>query len=284
MFQILERLMTGYVQPPREQRKYGWKKDNYTESDIATRPELSQYKLMKYHPCLTDIPIIDLRSKCPPVYNQGQLGSCTANATCGAYGFEMIKQGETYEEMSRLFLYYCSRKAEGHVDEDSGAELKDVVNVTQKIGLCLEKLWPYDISKFTEEPPAICNTDSELHRTAVAERVKQTNDDLKQCLLDGYPVIFGFNVYESFESEQVEKTGIMPMPNTTTEKLLGGHAVLLVGCTQISEKNYYIVRNSWGASWGDNGYFYMPAEFIIDPSMASDFWAIKLVKDLPDQH
>jgi C1A family cysteine protease len=97
--------------------------------------------------------------------------------------------------------------------------------------------------------------------------------------LDGYPVIFGFNVYESFKNESVEKTGIMSMPNTQTEQMLGGHAVLIVGNTTISDTEYYIVRNSWGTQWGDKGYFYMPKEYVENADLASDFWSIKLVND-----
>jgi len=265
-------------------KKYGWKKDKYTELDIATRPALSTYKKLNFHPYLSNITSIDLRNKCPPIYDQGHLGSCTANATCGAYGFEMMKQRETYVDMSRLYLYYCSRDMEGTVDQDSGAEIKDVVSVTEKTGLCLDTLWPYDISKFTEKPPQACYDDSALHKTMNGERIQQTSDDIKQCLLDGYPVIFGFQVYDSFESEPVAKTGIVPMPNITTEKLLGGHAVLIVGFTQINGQDYFIVRNSWGESWGDIGYFYMPFAYVLDTTLASDFWSIKLVKDMPDSN
>jgi hypothetical protein len=284
MFSLFGLFGSSDPEPTIIPKKYGWKKDKYTEHDIATRPALSTYKKLTFHPYLSNISSVDLRNKCPPVYDQGQLGSCTANATCAAYGFEMMKQGEKYVDMSRLYLYYCSRDMEGTVDQDSGAEIKDVVSVTEKTGLCVDSLWPYDITKFTEKPPQTCYDDSLLHKTMNGERIEQTSDSIKQCLLDGYPVIFGFQVYDSFESETVAKTGIVPMPNTTTEKLLGGHAVLIVGFTQLNGQEYFIVRNSWGESWGDKGYFYMPPAYILDSTLASDFWSIKLVKDIADSN
>ena len=100
---------------------------------------------------------------------------------------------------------------------------------------------------------------------------------MKNCLLSGLPVVFGFGVYESFESEEVAKTGIMPIPNKN-EKLLGGHAVMAVGYDD--EKEHFIIRNSWGLEWGDRGYFYMPYTFIINQKMCSDFWCIENVEDI----
>ena len=259
--------------------KLGWIKDNYTEHDKLVRPALSTYKKIIHHPMLKSITGIDLRNKCPPVYDQGNLGSCTANSICAAYEFEMLKQNEVhgYEQMSRLFLYYMERSIEGTIDRDSGAQIKDGISVVTN-GLCLESLWPYDISKFAIKPDQQCYDDQKLHKTIKEYRVQQNYDDIKQCLLDGYPIMFGFIVYESFKSDQVTNTGIVPMPSVN-EKTLGGHAVLLVGITNINNIEYYIVRNSWGTEWGDGGYFYMPCEYVENSNLASDFWTIQLVKD-----
>jgi len=98
-------------------------------------------------------------------------------------------------------------------------------------------------------------------------------------LLDGYPIVFGINVYDSFESDDVSKTGIVPLPDKDKEKCLGGHAILIVGFKEIDNKNYFIVRNSWGTEWGDNGYCYMPFEYVLNEKLAEDFWSIKLVED-----
>lgn len=261
-------------------RSYGWRKDTYNEQVLAARPEMKTFKTFIKHPLLESIKMIDLRSKFPPVYDQGQLGSCVFNACDGAYGFEMMKQGEPYVSMSRLFMYYNTRVAEGTVDQDSGAEIKDAVyqigSYDDAHGTCTEELWPYDITKFTVKPTDECYTNAKFHHVVKAERIQQDLTDLKQSLLDGYPVIFGFQVYESFESETVAKTGKMPMP-APGEKLLGGHGVVLAGFDDT--QSVFIVRNSWGTNWGDAGYFYMPYDFIVKPDYASDFWSIRLVED-----
>jgi C1A family cysteine protease len=98
---------------------------------------------------------------------------------------------------------------------------------------------------------------------------------MKACLASGYPFIFGFTVYDSFESDAVAKTGIVPMPSKT-ELVLGGHAVMAVGYDD--SKKWFIVRNSWGEDWGDKGYFYIPYDYLTNKNLASDFWTIKLTK------
>lgn len=277
---MLSFLSTFLWRDSHPKRSYGWRKDTYNEHVLATRPEMSTFKTFVKHPRFDNIKVVDLRSSFPPVYDQGQLGSCVFNACDGAYGFEMMKQGEQYVSMSRLFMYYNTRLAEGTVDQDSGAEIKDAVyqlgTYNDAHGTCTEDLWPYDIAQFKTKPSDACYTDAKFHRVVSAERIQQNLIDLKQSLLDGYPVIFGFSVYESFESDDVAKTGKMPMP-TPTDKLLGGHGVVLAGFDDT--QSVFIVRNSWGTAWGDNGYFYMPYDFIVKPEYASDFWSIRMVKD-----
>ena len=282
MFSFLSNLVWHNGAP---KRSYGWRKDTYNEQVLAARPEMKTFKTFVKHPLLDSIKMVDLRTKFPPVYDQGELGSCVFNACDGAYGFEMMKQGEPYVSMSRLFMYYNTRVAEGTVDQDSGAEIKDAVyqigSYDDAHGTCTEELWPYDITKFTVKPTDECYTNAKLHHVVKAERIQQDLTDLKQSLLDGYPVIFGFQVYESFETEAVAKTGKMPMP-APGEKLLGGHGVVLAGFDDT--QSVFIVRNSWGTSWGDAGYFYMPYDFIVKPDYASDFWSIRLVQDQDQEH
>lgn len=99
---------------------------------------------------------------------------------------------------------------------------------------------------------------------------------MKGCLASGYPFVFGFSVYESFESQAVAQTGIVPMPSPN-EQLLGGHAVLAVGYDD--EQGRFIVRNSWGKDWGMEGYFTIKYDYLLNDNLADDFWTIRRVED-----
>jgi C1A family cysteine protease len=215
---------------------------------------------------------VDRRPGCPPVYDQGNLGSCTANAVGAALQFDQIKQGEAAFVPSRLFIYYNERVMEGSVTQDSGAEIRDGVKSVNKLGAPPESLWPYRIGKFAQKPPAKSYTEALKHQSIEYQRVTRTLTQFRGCLAAGFPFVFGFTVYESFESATVEKTGVVPMPKSG-DQVLGGHAVLAVGYDDAS--NRFIVRNSWGASWGQAGYFTMPYDYLMQAGLSSDFWTIR---------
>ena len=99
---------------------------------------------------------------------------------------------------------------------------------------------------------------------------------MKMSLSKANPFVVGIVVYESFESDTVAKSGYVPMPNVTSEAMLGGHAVLCVGYNDI--KKVWIMRNSWGTSWGDRGYFYLPYAYLLDNTLTSDLWNISKMK------
>jgi C1A family cysteine protease len=218
-------------------------------------------------------PAVDLRPNCPPVYNQGELGSCTANAIAAAVEFDRKKENLTDFVPSRLFIYYNERVMEGHVPYDSGAQIRDGIKSVAKIGAPPDADWPYDIAKFADQPPAKAYADAKLDRALRYQRLVNYLQQLQGCLASGYGFVFGFTVYESFESPTMAKTGVMPMP-APSEKKIGGHAVMAVGYDNASRM--MIVRNSWGPGWGKAGYFMMPYEFIISPN-CSDFWTISSV-------
>ena len=136
------------------------------------------------------------------------------------------------------------------------------------VGLCLEDYWPYNVAKVFTRPTNSAYTDAKLHR------VNQNIDDIRQCLANGYPVIFGFVLFNSFNN--IGHDGIMPMPSRT-EAIIGEHAVAAVGYDDNTK--FITIRNSWGQNWGNNGYFYMPYDFITNPYFASDFWTITAVQD-----
>jgi C1A family cysteine protease len=219
---------------------------------------------------------VDLRPECPPVYDQGQLGSCTGNGIAGAIEFDQHKQGKKQFTPSRLFIYYNERVIEGTVSQDSGAQVRDGIKTVATIGAPPEKDWPYDIKQFADKPPASAYTDAKLDLVSTYMRVSQDLTQMQGCLAEGYPFVFGFTVYESFESQQVASTGIVPMP-AKGEKVVGGHCVVAVGYDDT--KRSFIIRNSWGTGWGIKGYCLMPYEYLVTARLASDFWTLRSVTE-----
>jgi len=218
---------------------------------------------------------VDLTSKCPPVYDQGQLGSCTGNSIAGAIQFEQMKQGMNDFVPSRLFIYYNERVLENTVNSDSGAQIRDGMKVVAKQGAPPETDWPYDIAKFSEKPPANAFSDAAKNKVTSYQRVNRALSQFKGCLASGYPFVFGFTVYDSFESTTVAQTGHAPMPQSN-EQVAGGHAVMAVGYDD--QNQWFIVRNSWGDSWGMNGYFTLPYQYLLETNLSDDFWTIRLVQ------
>ncbi len=216
-------------------------------------------------------PSVDLRSICSAVENQGQLGSCTANALVGALEFLERKDKVPFVDLSRLFIYFNERVIEHSMKSDSGAMLRDGMKALAKQGVCTEKKWPYVISKFKVKPNRACYKEASQHEITSYHRLV-TLDEMRTCLAEGFPFVFGFTVYESFESHQVAQTGLLPMPQAG-EKQVGGHAVLAVGYND-SEKRF-LIRNSWGTDWGMQGYFTMPYEYLSDRNLSDDFWTIR---------
>jgi C1A family cysteine protease len=248
--------------------RYGWQPD---------LPDHRDFVYAAPRAVLKKIPSkVDLRNSCPLVYDQGQLGSCTANAIGGAFEFELLKQDKTKDFIpSRLFIYYNERVMEHTVNTDAGAQIRDGVKSVNKQGVCPETMLPYDISKFAAKPSATCYKEALKHQVLSYQRVQQTTDQMKACLAEGYPFVFGFTVYDSFESSTVAKTGKVNMPKKN-EGVIGGHAVMAVGYDDKTKR--FIVRNSWGTSWGLKGYFTMPYQYLTDANLSDDFWTIRIVE------
>ena len=218
----------------------------------------------------------DLQAQCPPVYDQGQLGSCTANAIAGAIQFDRMKQMlSPMFTPSRLFIYYNERAIEHSIDSDSGAQIRDGIKSIGKQGDCPETEWPYVIARFKTKPPKKCYADARKYKAVLYQRLTQTLGQLKGCVASGWPFVFGFTVYEGFESATVTKTGHASLPKSG-EQVIGGHAVVGVGYDDA--KQWFIIRNSWGGRWGMSGYFTLPYAYLTDENLASDFWTIRVVK------
>jgi C1A family cysteine protease len=217
---------------------------------------------------------VDLRNNCSKIEDQGSLGSCTANALVGNLEFLEIKDKiAKFEELSRLFVYYNERLIEHSINYDNGAMLRDGIKALSKWGDCSEIMWKYNISKFKTKPTSNCYTDASNHKITSYYRLN-TTDEMRICLADKFPFVFGFSVYESFESDEVAKTGIVPMPSKN-EQLLGGHAVCAVGYDDATQR--FLIRNSWGVDWGISGYFYIPYKYLEDRNLSEDFWTIRKV-------
>jgi len=234
-------------------------------------------------------PTADLRPQCPAVYDQGQIGSCTANAISAAVEFTRKKEKHAPDFMpSRLFVYWNERNMEHTVPIDAGAQIRDGIKVVNKLGVCPEAEWTYDATpadpktnlwptgaKPTLRPTAACFSTALNYQSIAYQRVDRTLSQMKGCLASGYPFVFGFTVYDSFESAAVAKSGVLLMP-LPSEKSLGGHAVMAVGYNDA--KQTFTVRNSWGPSWGQKGYFTIPYAYLLDANLSDDFWTIRVVE------
>jgi len=262
--------------PKRQVRWYGWVRDLPDHRDLMYAAPLTKQPLP---------PSFDLRPVfATPAYDQGELGSCTGNAIAAAVQFARQKADERPDFVpSRLYVYFDERDIEGTVDQDGGAQIRDGMRAVSKLGVCPEASsppqpydWPYDIKKFTQRPSPACYEFGLAHQITSYRRIPQVLTQLRACLASGFPFVFGFTVYESFESQEVAKTGNVDLP-ASNEEVLGGHAVLAMGYDDKAQR--FIVRNSWGTDWGQNGYFTMPYAYLTDPHLSSDFWTVRLVED-----
>ncbi|MEO5650231.1 MAG: C1 family peptidase [Ginsengibacter sp.] len=258
--------------------------DNYKMGWLPDIPDARDFAYAAPLKVMQNLPQkVDLKKLCPRVYNQGGLGSCTANAGGAAFQVAQKIQKKTIWIPSRLFLYYNSRVLIHTENSDSGAFLRDVVKSMNKQGMCKEAEWKYDDdnssgAKFTQKPPSICYQHALDNQILTYQRLQNNLTILQGCLAEGYPFAFGFSVYESFMSAVVKRTGIMPMPDISKERMVGGHAVLAVGYD--NTKQAFLVRNSWGKEWGISGYFYMPFAYATS-RQASDFWTVRTIEGRP---
>jgi C1A family cysteine protease len=259
---------------------FGWKPDLPDHRDLMFSARLD---------VLRQLPAkVDLRPKCPPVYDQLQLGSCTANAIGGAiqFGRKKAKQAPDFVP-SRLFIYYNERDFEHTIRTDAGARIRDGIRTVSKFGVCDEKEWLYSDTGHPEQengpfasgapaakkPPAKAYHDAMKFQVTSYMRLSQTLSQLKGCLADGYPFIFGFTVFANFFGPDGKPRIHTPMPSG---ERLGGHAVMAVGYDDA--RGEFIVRNSWGTKLLDKGYYYMRYSYVTSSTLASDLWTIRTIE------
>jgi hypothetical protein len=251
-------------------RKFGW------------RPDLPDFRDNHYsdklmHKVGVSAPIdVDLRPLLPPVYDQGPTSSCGENAGGFAFVYAHHAQGLPVFMPSRLFMYYNVRSMEGTVRQaDAGSEIRDVIKTMVDQGVPDETLWPFQLNRVLAKPPQEVYDAALKHKALTYSRVPVAEKNVCSVVSHKLPVIIGVTLYESFMSDAVAKTGIVPMPQTT-EKVIGGHAMAIVGMSL--KDRMFIVRNSWSSLWGDSGYCHMPFDYVLNPNLSDDFWCLWMVK------
>lgn len=267
----------------RDTLKWGWKRDRHDARDFSFVPKLTTTQIL---------PVSDYRNVAPIVVDQGNLGSCVGNAVAGHIEIDQLQQGKVYYEPalhgkpvtnfvfapSRLYIYYGGRSLEGTVASDEGCEIRDAIKFIAANGVCSSSKWPYHVSKFADEPTPECYAEAKARGRIISyHRLDNTVlHNLLACLSQGKTFVCGIQVYDSFMSDQVAANGMVPMPNTRTEQLQGGHAICIVGHNIAN--GHFIGRNSWGTGWGDKGYFYIPFSYLTSSSLTNDAWTVAQVE------
>ena len=251
-------------------RYYGWRPG-------LPNKRFPQLTLASYPPLAAAASVITT-GFLPPIWDQGQTGSCTGHGSTRAIAFARAKQSLPFVDLSRLFAYWNARVAEGTQWSDSGASVSDVIAAAQQFGAPPYTDLPTDPSLVTVQPSAQTFADALANKAILATRVLGANPasfqyHFKHCIgVLGLPVVFGFTVYESFESDAVASSGIMPVPGPS-EQIVGGHCVVATAYDDAAKM--VTCDNSWSDTWGQAGRFQMPYECIFDIDMASDFHAIE---------
>lgn len=209
---------------------------------------------------------VDLRAQCSRVYDQEDLGACTAFAVGkGVREYLQRTRKERVTELSALYLYYETRKLRNAVHLDSGATITDAMTAIAKSGAAPDALWPYRVDFFTQPPPAEAFREAEAWKLNTGVQLAGL-EDMKKALVRRQPVVFGMRLYHTFRD--VGPDGVLPMPQAG-DVLVGGHAVTAVGYD--NKRRVLIVKNSFGEAWGDKGYFYMPYGYVTSDNVM-DIW------------
>lgn len=234
--------------------------------------------------------LLDLESIGPPVYDQGELGSCTYNGIAAQGEFWQIRLGLRRFAPSRLFGYFNELNLEGMLPNDVGAEPRHGIWGATGNGFPDEALWRYDISKFAERAPqSVYHEAAKQKVTTGYQLLSQDNSyHIRHALTLKKPPGLGFSVCASFEGDKAQKRGIWD-PKVDTESVIGGHYGVIVACALNSKLPMTLVngavlkphvsggwvkfRNSWGTSSGINGHIWMPLGFVLDERVCSDQWA-----------
>jgi C1A family cysteine protease len=203
----------------------------------------------------------------PSIIDQGELGACVTNA----FFYCVNKQTNKTVNLSRLFLYALCRCVDyTPLNQDDGTTIRTACKSINQYGVCKENIYPYVTSKYMNLPPLNVFNSSKKFKKFIYTFINQDLASIKNCLYtNNTPIIFGFMVYSSFMTIDVANTGVVPQPNTSNETLEGGHCMCIVGYNDTTQQ--FKCANSWGTSWGQSGYCYLPYSYILDSNLASDF-------------
>lgn len=244
-------------------------------------------KLLADSPIAAPPPNVDLRPWCPPIENQGAIGSCTANAGVGLVEYFERRAFGAHTDASRLFLYKATRNLLLWTG-DTGAYLRTTMGALALFGVPPERYWPYVTPDFDREPPAFCYAFAQNYQAITYFRLDATGlapdrvlERIKLYLVGHVPSMFGFTVYSSYT--QANTTGAIPMP-TSGDTVVGGHAVVAVGYDDTKRikntntggtetRGAFLIRNSWGSGWGQSGYGWLPYDYVLR-GLAVDWWSV----------
>lgn len=224
--------------------------------------------------------IVDLREWDSIVENQESLSSCTSSAITSAYEIMLTQSSpDLYVELSDLFIYYNSRLEEGTVEQDVGIFLKTGMVVLKKYGVCVESLWPYNLTKWDDKPPEDAYADAEKRKITKYQKIISTYY-VTEVLSNNKPVVFGMEIYDSF-MELNNRISTVPFPSRK-EKSLGGHAMCMVGYDL--EKRLFLAKNSFGTGWGIGGYCWIPFDYLKQEGYDAWIFDIPNFKSSGDQN
>jgi C1A family cysteine protease len=250
-----------------ERRYIGWRKEPEDRRDYKLSVPIR----------ITLPPSVDLREYASPNQNQYSTSSCVGNACANALELLHIKEfgKEHHDDMSRLFIYWNARDYIGETRQDAGCFIRDAIKGMARYGTPYEKTWPFDQRYVTLQPNKKAYDEAEKHQILKYYRISETDRvyQVQYALSQGFPVVFGMKIFESFE--KTGRDGKVPVPNPAGEEFLGGHAM----CIEGYDPERFIVENSWGKNWGDAGYALVPKEVVESPSLSSDYWVIQIVED-----
>jgi C1A family cysteine protease len=246
--------------------KNGWIPDRPDQRDHQFAPRLD---------IRVQLPAsVDLRPNLPPVWDQGDVGSCVGHGVAAAHYVAQKLSGAKVPMLpSRLFIYYNGRAIDGTINQDAGTYIRSAVKGIAKLGVAEERLWKYNVNNWPNKPVQVAYINAMKHQALTYQRVDNANlYALRAALASGMVVPFGATLYDSFYKPV---DSVIPMP-LLTEQSIGGHCMAIVGYDDA--KQLFLVRNSWGKSWCNGGCHWMPYAYITSRNLCDDFWVLKTVE------